>query len=99
MVACPVISLSGPLHGQGPGALVDYKIPVVQLTGRAIGDPNILARPTQIAWVTGKLVIIDRGADSMVVVLDAATGHTIRRFGRRGGGPGEFMGSSVPKLV
>jgi hypothetical protein len=73
-----------------PRRLESYRQTVIPLKGRLIGDPEVFAQPSYIEWVNGKLVVIDRKADSMIVVLDAATGQTIRRFGRRGSGPGEF---------
>jgi hypothetical protein len=77
---------------QQPSLLDRYKQPVTRMTGQQIGDPSLLARPTQILWLDRKLVVLDRRADSMLVVLSADDGRLVRRFGRKGGGPGEFVG-------
>lgn len=77
---------------QQPAVLDRYKVPVMALAGRELGSSDALSRPSSVAYLAGRLIVIDRGADLMIHVLDALSGRTLYRFGRRGGGPGEFQG-------
>lgn len=70
-----------------------YRIPVTRLQGRPIGDPDLLARPTAIEWLNQRILVLDRRGDQVISVIDATTGRTLRRFGEKGAGPGEFQGA------
>ena len=83
---------SAPLEAQQPPVLDQYRVPVLKLTGVERGNPDAFARPASIEYVAGQLVVIDRRSEMMVHVLDAKSGKTLRRFGRKGGGPGEYEG-------
>ncbi len=91
LCALAAIVAHGSATAQSAPLLDRYKVPVLKLTGRAIGDPDNFYRPNAVEYINGKLVVIDRGADLMVHMLDAETGRTIHRFGRQGSGPGEFQ--------
>lgn len=80
------------IAAQQPALLDQYKVPVVSLVSRELGNPDTFSRPSSIAYVAGRLVVIDRRADLMIHVLDASSGKTVHQFGRRGSGPGEFQG-------
>jgi hypothetical protein len=48
--------------------------------------------PAAIIRVGERLAVLDVYGDSVIVMFDASSGVLASRFGRRGGGPGEFRG-------
>jgi hypothetical protein len=60
------------------------------LTATIVDAGDDLAAPTDLARVGGHLVLLNNRGDSAVHVYDAHSGALQRRFGREGGGPGEF---------
>ena len=80
------------LPAQSIAVREQYGGPVTRVRGETFGNPLIFASPTSIEWINQRLVIIDRKAERMIIVLDGRTGSTVQRFGRRGSGPGEFQG-------
>lgn len=76
---------------QDPSPVLErYSVPVTTLVGRSIGNPELMAAPVFIFTLGQKLVVLDARADSAVLVIDGQSGKTVRSFGRRGDGPGEF---------
>ena len=63
--------------------------PVVTLQGATLAQGDYLGRPSQIAVVGERLVVLDRSAP-FVHVLRAGDGQRLSSFGKDGGGPGEF---------
>lgn len=71
---------------------VSGQLPAVQrLAERRLADAVLLARPTDLTVVGPYVVVLDGGADSVVLVLDGRGGRVVTRLGRRGSGPGEFV--------
>ncbi len=91
LILCAAVQ-SESATAQQPAVFDRYRVPVIALAGRELGNPDTFSRPSNIAHLAGSLIVIDRRADLMVHVLDAISGKTVHRFGRRGGGPGEFQG-------
>lgn len=59
------------------------------------GDAFVFASVTAMAFGTsGELAVLD-GTSAEVLVLSASTGALLRRFGRRGQGPGEFVNPTL----
>ena len=76
---------------QGPSdeAQNAWRVDEVVVVGEPT-DPVVFGAVTALAFGTsGELAVLD-GASREVVVLDVGSGGVIRRFGRRGQGPGEF---------
>lgn len=94
IISCAMVATmpNEPAIAQPLAVLDQYKVPVIDLKGVALGDPDTFARPSNIAYIAGRMVVVDRRADLMIHVLDARSGKTVHKFGRRGGGPGEFEG-------
>lgn len=74
----------------GPAELSHAGLNVVAVAGEVLFDSDVLAMPGDIAIVGERLVVIDVVADSAIHLLNRVTGESIRSFGRRGAGPGEF---------
>ncbi len=64
--------------------LTSYRLPVSQLAGAAITQPNELVEPVRLAAVGSHLLVIDAKADSSIWILDAVSGAVQRRFGKGG---------------
>ncbi len=95
-VGVTLLVVSGVLSAQapsGPPVLDHFSVPERHITGHVLGSPGELAVPSSVDWLNGKLVVIDRKASEVIVVLDANSGRILRRFGRHGAGPGEFTGA------
>ena len=65
----------------------------IALASETVTDADFLALPSQIEVVGPNLVILDAASDSAVAVVRREDGALVRRFGRRGEGPGEFSGA------
>ena len=94
---CALVALSTAcMDGQteslryGPAELDHAGLNVVAVTGDVLFDSDVLAMPGDIAIVGERLVVVDVVADSAILLLNRVTGESIRSFGRRGAGPGEF---------
>lgn len=83
---------AAPLGAQSLPVLDQYRVPVTRLRGVPLGNPDDFARPTDIEFVSGRLVVIDRRSEMMIHVIDAKSGRTLRKFGKKGSGPGEYRG-------
>lgn len=94
LVPAALAALPRVASAQEPWLLEKYSVPVAELKGRAIGDPDVLAKPGALLVHGQRIVIIDNSADARVIIIDASTGRTVGRFGRKGSGPGEFTGAT-----
>ena len=95
---CALVALSAAcMDGQtkslryGPAELDHAGLNVVAVAGEVLFDSDVLAMPGDIAIVGELLVVVDVVADSAIHLLNRVTGESIRSFGRRGAGPGEFQ--------
>lgn len=83
-------------HGRaplaGPAQLNKYTLPVQPLIGRVITQPNELQAPTQLTMLSGKLVVIDHGAEAAISVLDPHTGAIRRAIGATQNDPDSLAG-------
>ena len=79
---------SGERQAEPPAAGSETPLPA-----RVVYSGDSLAAPLAVAWAGGRLVVLDPMGDSVVKVLDPASGRLVRSFGRRGKGPGEFAGA------
>jgi hypothetical protein len=61
---------------------------------RSFGDTSAFAIPTAVHRVGELLVVTDRFMDPHVSVFNASTGQLVRRGGRNGKGPGEYLDPS-----
>jgi hypothetical protein len=52
-------------------------------------EPDLVVEPRELSTVGDRLLVLDAGTRE-VLILDASTGKSIRRFEARGNGPGEF---------
>jgi hypothetical protein len=57
----------------------------------SLHDGPALAMPTQIAVISGSVVLVDGMAERPIHILDADSGDLVRSLGRSGEGPGEFQ--------
>ncbi len=66
-------------------------LPAIRLKWRRKGSETdtLLMVPRAFAVDAQRIVVFD-GGDALVTVLDGKTGRVLRRFGRRGAGPGEL---------
>ena len=87
----PLAAAKNMVQAQEPAGGKGYRVPVVALRGRALGDPGALAKPIAIRRTGAWLVVLDRSTDDQVIVMNAETGRIARTFGRQGAGPGEFL--------
>lgn len=62
----------------------------VPLAGTELSNPSDLARPSELVYASGRLVVVDGQGDDQVLVYDAPSGRLLKKFGREGAGPGEF---------
>lgn len=61
---------------------------------REYGDTSMFAIPTAVQRAGRFLLVTDRFMDPHLVVFDAETGRSLRRLGRHGKGPQEFLDPS-----
>ena len=80
----------------GPIDLDDRQPEGRLLAGAVLTESEHLAMPTALSLVDGRLVLLDRFAESPVRELDPISGAIRRSFGREGEGPGEFR---VPRSL
>jgi hypothetical protein len=92
----------GPEVGELARSPVDSSLPILGAASapadtvvaevvRKLGDETTFFRPTVIGVIGEQLIVADPGADTLVVVIDRRSGNVLRRIGRRGQGPGEFI--------
>jgi hypothetical protein len=74
----------------GPGELVHAGVITFDLAAQSASGTPELGIPIDIAIAGRYLAVIDLAADSVLHLFDRTTGEPVGRFGRRGGGPGEF---------
>ena len=66
----------------------------VQLLEATIVSSSVaLELPTDLTVVGGYLVVLDAASDSVLHMLDKNNGQVVQSLGRRGRGPGEFLGA------
>ena len=83
----------------GPGELPyppDTKVD--SLASRVFSESDTIGIPTNVRLAHGRLVVVDYGADPLLVLLDTADAGVTGAFGRVGQGPGEFLTRS-PRLT
>lgn len=67
--------------------------PISVLHGTVVSDAASLALPTRIKSSGPWLFVLDAAADSVLHIVDRATGAVLQSLGRRGRGPHEFNGA------
>jgi len=83
---------SPPLAAQRANALVEQIVRVHFRLGDASGTP--LTNPTSVQLGNNGGVLVADAADHAILKTDAA-GKVVQRFGGRGEGPGQFLGSNL----
>lgn len=64
--------------------------PIKYLEGTVLSQPNVLSFPSAIAVVGTRILVLDPGADSLLIVLDMTTGRVIGRAIAIGPGRGQL---------
>lgn len=94
---CSCDSIPGRSLINPPGDFDHADVGYRALTQRLVSGEEYLGLPTQVIVVGPHLVVSDRASDPTLHLLDAESGRHLASFGRRGGGPGEFM--NAPELI
>ncbi len=72
-----------------PGSVGELDLTLEETIRLGTSDEGFVNEVTDIAFSNSLIFVLD-GFDQSVKVFDSDTGRLIRRFGRRGEGPGEF---------
>lgn len=92
MAACVATACTSkpPAGSGGPGELDHSSLRPTELKGRVLSGGDYLGRPSRIALVGERLLVLDGASDSVLHVVDTRNGRLVRSLGRRGEGPGEY---------
>lgn len=97
IIAVALVLFHGPASAQAvvdlplEDRLVSADFPEVYRIGDGMDDRELLSRVTSVSFdASGSLLISDLSGNELEILVVNTGGELVTRFGRRGGGPGEF---------